>query len=231
MSTVTLTSALAAQRDIGRSRVFYAVTAAGGSTPHQWDGSTELFLKWLCDTEGDLTQEPNGVINRLNATELVQAPLKAYDAGEAPVITVPAVLAAPNLRAIMSPNGSASSGHSAQRPVTEMTLVVFVEELFYNATTKAHNLTLDPNGGTWLLGGTALSTQARKLELFGLTVWAWRGFWRRPATAFRHTDGGKAIQPAEFEIMVDVTKPEGHMLYTVGDPYLASTPIDIEGGS
>jgi hypothetical protein len=230
MATVSLTSALTAQRDIGRSRVFYAVTAPGGSTPLQWDGTTELYLKWLCDTEGDLVMEPNASYNRLTAPELAgDAPLKAYVQGEAPVLTIPAVLANPDLRDILSPTGAASGGFSAQRPVSELTLVVFIEELFMNATTKVHDLTLDPNGGTWLLGGVALT--GRKLALFNLTAWLWRCFPRKPGTGFRHGEGGKAIQTVEIELMLDTTKPEGHLLYTIGDPYLASTPIDVEGGS
>jgi hypothetical protein len=232
MATVSLTSALSAIRDIGRGRVFYAVTAPGGSTPHQWDGTTELYFKWLCDTEGPIAFEPNQTVDRLTAVELTgDAALKAKVKGERPVITLPAIYADPVIRGLLSPTGSASGGYSTARPVTEFTVVVFAEELFYNSTTKLYDQTLDPNGGAWTLGGSALSAQAAKLKLFGLTTWAWRCFPLKAPFNFTDADHGKSVQNVDIELMTDVTKPEGHMLYTIGDPYLASTPIDIEGAS
>jgi hypothetical protein len=233
MASVSLTSALSALRDIGRARVFYAVTAQGGSTPLQWDGTTELFLKWLCDTEGAVAFEPNPEFQRLTAPELTgAAPLRAKVQGEAPTITIPAVYASPTTRALLSPTGSASGGYPYAIPVTELTLVIFAEELFFDATaaTAKYGLALDPNGGTWQLGGQALSgLSARKQALFGLTTWAWRCFAIKAPFNFAHEDHGKNIQEVTVELMVDETKPEGHMLYTIGDPYTAS--IDIEGAS
>jgi hypothetical protein len=233
MSTVSLTSALAAQRDIGRSRVFHAVTAAGGSTATKWDTANELYLKWTCDTEGAVVHEPNMVIDRLKAVELTaEAPLSARVKGEAPTITIPAIYADPATRALLSPTGSASGGYSAARPVTELTMVIFAEELFYNAATLEHDLVLDPNGGNWLLDATAYASwTTRQKNLFGLTCWAWRVFPIKAPFRFTDENHGLSVEPVTIELMVDQTMPEGHMLYTIGDPYLASTPIDIEGGS
>jgi hypothetical protein len=236
MSTVSLISALTAQRDIGRSRVFYAVTTPGGSTPTQWDGTTELYLKWLCDTEGELVFNPNPSFNRLTAAELTgDAALEAYVQGEAPVINLPAIYADPATRAILSPTFSASGGYPAQQPVLELTMAIFVEKLFWNAVTRDHDLVLDPNGGAWTLGTVgspvALSAQPDKLRLFNLTTWPWRCFSRKAPFSFNQDSGGKSVQTVEVELMIDQTKPSGHMLYTIGDPYLASPPIDIEGAS
>lgn len=233
MATVSLTSALSAQRDIGRSRVFYAVTAPGGSTPLQWDGSTELYLKWLCDTEGAVVHEPNMTIDELLAPELTaNAPLKAKVKGEAPTITIPAIYADPAVRALLSPTGAASGGYSTARPVTELTIVTFAEELFFNSTTKLYDKILDPNGGTWQLSGAAISTLSTRIQnMFGLTCWSWRVYPIKAPFQFADEDHGKSVEPVTLKLMTDITKPEGHMLYTIGDPYLASTPIDIEGGS
>lgn len=235
MATVSLTSALSALRDIGRARVFYAVTQANGSVPLQWDGTTELYLKWLCDTEGAVAFEPNPEFQRLMATELTgSAPLEAKVQGEAPTITIPAVYASPATRALLSPTGSASGGYPYAIPVSELTLVFFAEELFFDATaaTAKYGLALDPNGGSWTLGGQALSgLSARKQALFGLTTWAWRCFPVKAPFSYTHEDHGKSVQEVTVEVMIDQTKPEGDMLYTVGDPYLASTAIDIEGAS
>lgn len=233
MATYSLTSALSALRDVGRARVFSAVTTSGGSTHAYWDGTGELFLKWLCDTEGPVAFEPNPEFQRLTAVELTgAAPLRAKQQGEAPVLTIPAVYADPAVRKVLSATNNASGGYSTAIPVRELTLVVFAEELFFNATNNKYDLTLDPNGGTWLLGGSALTTlSARKQALFGLTTWIWRCFPIKAPNNFAHEDHGKSIESVSVEVMVDETKPEGHMLYTVGDPFLATPPIDIEGAS
>lgn len=238
MSTVSLTSAITALRDIGRARVFHAVTAAGGTTPLQWDGSTELFLRWTCDTEGAVALEPNMTIDRLLVSELTgDAALKAKVKGERPTITIPAIYADPATRALLSPTTNASGGYSTARPVRELTIVLFAEELFFNAATNLYDLTLDPNGGAWLLGAVAYASwTARQKALFGLTTWIWRCFATKAPSRFTDENHGLSIESVTIEAMTDVTKPEGNMLYTVGDPYLApdgtgSDPIDIEGGS
>jgi hypothetical protein len=233
MAAISLTSAITAQRDIGRSRVFYAVTAAAGTVPLQWDGTTELFLTWLCDTEGAVVLTPNMTIDRLMAPELTgEAALRAKVKGERPVLEIPAIYASPATRALLSPTGNASGGYSTGRPVREMTLVVFPEELFFNSVTNLFDLSLDPNGGTWLLGGTAITlATARKQALFGLTTWLWKCFPTKAPFGFSDEEHGKSVQSVEVECMMDLTKPEGHMLYTIGNPYLASPPIDLEGSS
>lgn len=229
MSTFSIVNALAQIRDIGRGRVFYATTTQGGSVPHQWDGTTELFLKQMCDTEGAIAHEPNPEFARLGAPELIgPGTLKAKAMGENPTITVPAIYADPAVRALLSATGQASGGRSTWVPVISFTMVIFAEELFFNATTREYDLALDPNGGSWQFTGP-IALSARQLQLLGLTCWAWNVFPVKAPFSFTSEDAGKSVQEVVFELMYDVTKPEYHKLYTIGNPYNYS--IDIEGSS
>ena len=229
MATVSLTNALTVQRDIGRSRVFSHFDT--GSSKHAyWDGTSAINLVWLCDTEGDLVHNPNMTIDKLTAPELAaDAALEAKVKGERPVVDLPAIYADPATRGILSPTEAASGGYSTGRPVKELTLVIFAEELFFNSTTNEYDLTLATNAGAWTLGGNPLTgLSQRKQNLFGLTVWLWRCFSMKAPFRFSDTDHGKSVETVEIECMLDTSKPEGHLLYTVGDPYLASPAIDLE---
>src|SRR5690606_15246183 len=114
-------------RSLGRGVVFYAPV---------WDGTTNLALTHLGDTEGEITVEINETYNDLTLPELTgDAIHERKVAGENPVVTMPLFLADPALRAIVSPTGNASGGYQRQRPVTEYTLVIFPEELFLDAAT------------------------------------------------------------------------------------------------
>lgn len=209
-------------RAIGRGVVFYA---------DKWDGQTDLELTHLGDTEGEITAEMNASYSHLTLPELTgEAKHRSYVNGEDPVVTIPLYLADPALRAIISPTGSASGGHQRQRPVTERTVVIFPEELFFDEAAGAYGDLAYTDSDGWQVNGTALTP--RQEALLGMSVWFWRGYFDRPGLAYRHEDGGKLVEPATFQVMQSDLAigmiPDGHRLYTVGDP--ADAAIDIAPG-
>lgn len=204
-------------RAIGRGVVFYAPV---------WDGTQNLALTHLGDTEGEITVELNESYNDLTLPELTgDAVHERRLAGENPVITIPLFLADPALRAIVSPTGSASGGYMRQRPVTEYTLVIFPEELFRDANGDFAQLTFD--GTAWKIDGQALTPEQERL--LGLSVWFWRGHFQKPGITFRSEDGGKLVLQVNYQAMptklATSVIPEGERLYTLGDP--AGVEIDI----
>mgnify|MGYP001202531945 FL=1 len=205
-------------RAIGRGVVFYAPV---------WDGTSNLALTHLGDTEGEITSETNEAYNDLTLPELTgDAIHERKVAGENPVLTIPLFMADPALRAIVSPTGNASGGYQRQRPVKEYTLVVFPEELFLDeATNEYEDLTY--TGTEWQVGGQALTP--RQEELLGQSIWFWRGHFQKPGVTYRSEDGGKLVMPVTFQAMHTklplAVIPDGHRLYTVGDPGDAN--IDI----
>lgn len=211
-------------RAIGRGVLFYA---------DKWDGQTNLTLTHLGDSEGDIEVALNEEYSHLILPELTGAAKhKSYVSGEDPVISIPIYFADPALRAIVSPTGNASGGYQRRRPVKEYTLVIFPEELFYDATDDEYKdltVTTDSAGdATFLVGGQPLT--AEQTKLLGLSMWFWRGYFTKPGPLFRHEEGGKAVQTVSFQVMTsDLTAqiiPDGERLYTLGDP--SEKGIDIE---
>jgi len=216
-------------KSYGRGVIFYAVDEDGD--PTVWDGTSELNLEPLGLTEGDLNFSPNGNVATLTLPEITgDAIHEAKDLGEAPVLEFPMFLADPDLLPIISPRGSAHAGYSRVCDVAERTIVVFPEELFKVSDDPClyGDLAYTLAEG-WTLNGTVLtSAQETLLEL---TYWLWRGYFQRPDTGFRggHGDDGKALYTASFMVMDNPSLPNGHRLYTRGDP--ATYGISIEGAS
>jgi hypothetical protein len=217
-----LTDLVASETAVGKGAVFYAPTA--------WDFASNLHasLFHLGFLEGELTLPFNETFNSLTLPEYTgEAEHLAFVQGEAPVATLPLYVANPALRAILSPTGVASGGFSRQRPVTERTLVIVPEQLFVSADPAGQvEAQLVPTGSGWTLNGVALN--AAQTALLGKSVFLWRGYFKKPQYRFVHEGGGKLVEPVEFVCMFQSAAPNGHRLYTLGDPYEAS--IDLLSG-
>lgn len=235
MATMSISIALTAYKDIGRGLVFYSTESAVSTVPKKWVQADELFLRRLCETHGVIEQTPNTAMQNLTAPELTgEAPLKSYAQGEAPVLTVPMFNGNPDLRKVCSETYNASAGYPHQIPVRQHTVVIMPQQLFFNAAADPakYDLVLDPNGGAWTMTaplGSPVALTTEQTRLLGLSVWIWKAHWRKAAIQFAHDDGGRAVGSSDLVMMIDEDMPEGHQLYTVGDPYDAG--IDIEGGS
>lgn len=213
---------------IGKAAVFIAGTGSGEEfAPGYWDGSAPLALRHLCDTEGAIGLEPNESEVYLTTPEQTgQGKHKGYAEGEDPLVTIPMFNGDSDLLSITSASGNASAGYSRRRPLSEHTLVLIPEDLLVHPTTGAY-VKLGYDGTVWTLGGVALTPA--QMRLFGQIRWVWRGHFRKPSVEFQHDDAGKAIGSVQFQVMLDLTKPEGHMLYTVGDPSKAGIEINPTG--
>lgn len=211
----------AVKRSLGKGIVFYA---------NKWNPTTPLALTHLGDTEGDISIAPNAEVAMLTLPEVSgPAPHEADYTGEAPTIELPLYLADPSLMAVVSPSGSGSAGRTLRRAAKEYTLVVFPEALFIDDNFE--RATLAYAGGNWTLGGLAL-TEAQE-ELLATSLWFWRVVFNRPPRRFLGGagDARKQIETVSCMVMHHPGLPEGHHLYTLGDPSLATPTIDLEGAS
>jgi hypothetical protein len=216
-------------RQYGRGTVWYAVDGLG--EPTRWDGTSELNLAHLGDTEGDIVFSANNSVATLTLPEISGGAIHdAIDTGESPTLEFPLFLADPDLLPIVAPRGSASAGHIRVCDVAERTIVVFPEKLFKVGTDPCTYGTLAYTLATgWTLNTVALT--AAQQTLLELSLWLWRGYFTRPNTTFKggHGDDGKNIEPVTFNPMMHPGMPDGHRLYTRGDP--ATAGILIEGTS
>jgi len=205
-------------RTYGRGVVFYSP---------RWDPETgaPLALTHLGDTEGDIAFNPNAEVTGMTTPEVTGPAIHEADfTGENPVLEFPLFLADPALMAIVSPKGSAHGGRNGRTKPTEYTLVVLPEALF-----GEDRAALAFAAGAWTLDGVPLT--AAQLALLDTALFLWRGFFNRPARRFLGGvgDAKRNIESVTFQVMHAAAMPQGHKLYTTGDP--ADAAIDIEGGS
>lgn len=217
----SLLSLATVARSIGRGVAMYA---------DEWDRTTDLELDHLGDTEGEFVFTPNESFVYLTTEELTgQAPLEGYKEGEAPTITIPFWNATPALKDILSADASASGGYSRQQPVQTYTLVIFPERLFFNSATRIYDAQVrytNANGWQKNVGAGWVSLTAEEDRYLNLSLWCWRVHPKKPDTRYRHAEAGKVVEPVEFVLMQNVAMPDGHILYTVGDPIDAGIGLE-----
>ncbi len=225
MASYTLLDLTAQTRAIGRASVFYAAGAYGYVASPT---GADLALTHLGDTEGEITIDSAEEYSDLTLPELTGPAIhERYSSGESPSVEIPIYAADADLRAILSPTGTASGGYSRRRAVTEYTLVIIPEEVFIESNAQAALVYTNTAGtGAWTVGGDAAS--AAQLALLDLSIWFWRGHFTRALPMYRHEDGGKVVQNVTFQAMHNSSMPDGHQLYTVGRPNEASTAIHVD---
>lgn len=217
-------------RTIGRGVVFYAPGAGDGVEGWAPGLGDPLALVHLGDTEGDITVATNSETGGLSLPE-VTGPARhtATFQGENPVVTFPMFVADPDLLDILSPTGSRHGGSSFRRRAKEYTLVIFPEELFLEPQNDGTFLrrTVAFTGGVWLFNGTPMP--AERQALLDLSIWFWRGYFEKTQRRFIGAPDGKNVETVTFQVLHHADMPEGHHLYTMGDP--DAEAIDLEGGS
>lgn len=222
MSPLNLLDLNAVVRSFGRGVVFYGT---------RWDPTGPLALAHLGDTEGDINIQTNPDIQMLTVPELTgPAGHEADFTGENPVVEIPLYMTDPALFAIVSPSGSKHGGRDRRFAPQEYTLVIFPEALFLEVENGAVvRKTVDWPGGNWTFDGAPLD--AARETLLGASAWLWRGYFNRPPRRFLGGagDARKNIETVSFQTLHHPDMPNGHHLYTTGDPFEAG--INLEGGS
>jgi hypothetical protein len=184
-----------ALRAIGKGRVF-----AG-------DPFTAGGLKEIGRAEGEITAEHNAEYNDYTAPEhMGPGIIRRRLQGENVVVNIPLIMGDPAYWSELSPTGNSHSGYSRPQTVVETSLVILPEsELGYDENAETPE--------EWSYDGTDWTPAAPEHAL-----WIWRGHFEAPNSTFRDEDGGKVIETVTFQSMVDLDRPEGHKLYTRGDP-------------
>lgn len=217
----TLMDLNALSRTWGRGVIFRAP---------KWDPTGPLALSYLTDTEGDIVVNTNPELATMTLPELTGPANHDVDfLGENPVIEAPMFVTDPLLHALVGPTGSAHGGRERRGRPVEHTIAIFPEELWLNPLTNEIDRTKDfsYNGGVWTYDGEALS--ATKLELLDASFFLWRAVINRPPRTFHGGagDAKKQIEPVSIQGLYHPDMPNGHHLYTSGNPYDAG--IDLEG--
>jgi hypothetical protein len=224
MSNFTLADVSGVIASYGRGVVFYS---------EKWDTISPLAMTQLGVTEGDITVNTNGATAGLTLPELTgPIPHEMDYLGENPVIEIPLYLADPALIAIVSPSGSAHAGRSRRGPVKEYTLAIFPEALFLQSGADGivtdHSVAFD-GAGVWKFNNAVLTEEQQRL--LDASFWLWRVVFNRPTRRFRGGAGDdkKNIETVSTQSMHHPDLPEGHHIYTSGDPFESN--IDLNGSA
>jgi hypothetical protein len=156
-------------------------------------------LTALGATEGEIQIEETFKYNDLTAPEWTGDTVhtRMVD-GVSVKITVPLIFGDPTVYTKISPDGTKSGGFAKPQAVVTTSCVIMP---FSDLASS-----LSYNGTTWT---PAAPTHA---------VWLWRSVPTPGRYAFKHDNGGKVIREITFDALFDDSRPDGHKVYTVGDP-------------
>lgn len=191
-----------------------ALRALGAAKVFAGDPFTVGGLKEVAKTDGEISVEHNTEYNDFTATEhFGPGVIERKVQGENPTVSLPLILGDPLYWAELAPTGESHAGHSTPQAVQTTSLVIVpLTELNANGTFSYDPAAATP---TW---DPAAPEHA---------IWFWRGHFERVSTTFRQEDGGKVVETVTFQAMVDIARPEGHMLYTRGDPVAQGITVAI----
>lgn len=175
-------------------------------------------------TEGPITfaapQEPN----QLAAPELTGAvPHQSTVTLGDVTLRFSVIMGDPDLYPKISPTGAASGGSSIPTKVTETSALLIPRAEVGGGLAY-------PAAGPWARTagfGVGAATGAGAAPVNA--IWLWRCYPTFGDLPFAYPNGGKVLVEVTLHGMFDVSKPEGHKVYSVGDPQaITPTPIDVE---
>lgn len=182
-----------ALKSIGKGYVFVGSTSAANG------------LQPLGATEGEIRVAFNQEFNDLRFPEYTGPAIHERKlTGENVTVTIPMIMGDPELYDRLSATSSTGGGYTSQQPVAVTSLVIFPESEIRDGLGYAPGAA--GAAGTWT---PAAPSRA---------VWIWKGHFNRPGMNYRQADGGKVISEVTFQALFDASRPEGHKLYTIGDP-------------
>lgn len=204
---------------ISRVSLAEAVRALGKAMVYVGDAFTDSSLVPLGATEGDISAEEQESYNDLTIPEETGAAIherKVYQEGC--IVTIPLIVGpspdgsddGSEIYDLISSVGDGSGGgYSMPQAVAETNLLLIPER----EIDPASGLAFD--GTTW--------TPAAPVH----AVWIWRAVPQTNTITFRRGEGGKVITEVTFIGLFDRDQPEGHKIWTRGDPSAAGIDVLI----
>jgi len=191
-----------------------------------WDGATPLALNHLGETEGVIRMTPNETFAHVRMDEQRGgAKLRTWVKGQEPSIQIPTFLVDQDARAFFSPRGTGSAGFKRWRPVQYKTLMIAPEDLMWDEDTGTYvNMTFSTADG-FQINGEAPS--ARQDALIDQIVFVWKAYFESAPITYGVEQDGRALETVTGHVAPDLSKPDGHELYTFGRD-LALSGIDLD---
>ena len=200
-----------------------AVRALGRAIVYAGDATSAGGLTVIGAIEGEVQAEEMETYNDLVLPELTGETIHERDILQGGArVTVPLIMGKQTTGSGGSDSGAAvyakissdgvgaGGGYSTQQPVVTTTLLMI------------------PEAEVPASGGLAFSVGAWTPNTPPVhAVWLWRAVPEVSGMSLQHGEGGKVIREVPFLTLYDQAKPEGHKLWTRGDPNAFSITILI----
>lgn len=179
----------------------------------------------LGGVEGTIEVSPGYNSNALTAPELTGdvAHQVVTTLGNV-TVKIPLIISDMSVIPKISPTGTTGGGFSIPQKVAETAVLIVPRAQVGGNLSNATGITSGyvrtaGNGVGALSGAGAAPTNA---------IWFWRATPTYASLPFQYGNGGKIIIEVTFTAMFDGTKPEGHKVFTIGDPTaILTTPIAV----
>ena len=194
-----------------------ALQAIGNAQVYIGDPFTADGLSPLGAKNGAVTVDYGEEYSDLTAEQTGPAVHQRTLLGVSASITVPVILGDAALYAKISPTGTRSAGWSNPQAVVTTSAVLIpdaevgggLQYRIVGAATTPSWTRLAGNGVAGATGDAAAPKHA---------IWLWRATPARPGASFSRDDGGRVVVDVTFTAMFDAARPDGHKMFTVGDP-------------
>lgn len=211
---------------INRVTLAEALRAIGKAFVYAGDPTTAGGLIALGATEGDIEVEELESYNDFTVPEHTGGAVHERKViQEGAIVTVPLVIG-PKIDAtddgssiydkISSLGDGSGGGHSEQQDGVTTSLLVIPQSEVPAGGLATEDTTADTVHDAWVGGNIPIHA-----------VWLWRAIAEVGSMSFRHGDGGKIIREVSFRTLFDASKPEGHKLWTRGNPYAHGITVEI----
>lgn len=201
-----------------------AIAAIGVAEVYIGDPITAINgMLSLGGVEGTIEVSPGYNTNPLTAPELTGdvAHQMSTTLGNV-TVKIPLIIADMSVIPKISPTGTTGGGFSIPQKAAETSVLIIPRNQVGGSLVNTTGLTAGwartaGNGVGASSGAPAAPTNA---------IWFWRATPTYASLPFQYANGGKIIIEVTFTAMFDGTKPEGHKVFTIGDP-TAITPTPI----
>jgi hypothetical protein len=192
-----------------------ALAAMGVAEVFIGDPFTNGGMTSLGAVEGTITVNTPQEANNLTAPELTGGtPHQATTTPGEVTVVVPLILGDPALYQKISATGTKSQGFSTPQKVAETSVLIIPRSEVGGGLDW--DITGTPQWARTAGNGVAAATGAGAAPVNA--VWIWRAYPTMSSIPFSYGNGGKVISEVTFHAMYSAARPEGHKLYTIGDP-------------
>lgn len=173
------------------------------------DPFTVSGMEMLGAIEGAVSVSPSYTLNNYTLPELTgEAVHEAIVMGAGLTVQIPLIMGNSELWSKISPTGTASGGYSTPQSVVETSLIIVPAVNFPGAGVSYSGTTWTPTGVD------ATNTIQNQITI-------WRGYFMPGEMSLSVENGGKVISTVTFTAMHYDANPEGHKLWTRGNPVTA----------